>query len=122
MRLFVKNEAKDLFKDKVWSFLCVFLAVSFVICLPVHLFNASCGLKLLIKKGLIKTLKVTQEYTKKLQDYQTFKRKNLSLGNFSQKHFLKNNIETNKQEQNISLNQKMNILDTLHGKGFKAKQ
>ena len=27
---------------------------SFVICQPVHLFNTSCGLKVLIKKGLIK--------------------------------------------------------------------
>ena len=32
----------------------VFLALSFVICQPVHLFNSSCGLKVLIKKGLIK--------------------------------------------------------------------
>ena len=42
--LFVKNEAKDLWKDKIWSFL-VFLALSSVICRPVHLFNTSCGLK-----------------------------------------------------------------------------
>ena len=32
----------------------VFLALCSVICRPVHLFNASCGLKVLIKKGLIK--------------------------------------------------------------------
>ena len=41
---------------------------------------------------------------KKLQDYWTF---NL-IDNFSQKHFLKNN-ETNKQEQNRSLNPKNNL-------------
>ena len=46
--LFVKNEAKDLCKDKIWSFF-VFLALSSVICRP-----TSCGLKVLIKKGLIK--------------------------------------------------------------------
>ena len=52
-RFFVKNEAKDLCKDKIWSFF-VFLALSSVICRPVHLFNTSCGLKVLIKEGLIK--------------------------------------------------------------------
>ena len=31
------------------------------------------------------------------------------IDNFSQKHFLKNNNETNKQEQNISLNPKKNL-------------
>ena len=51
--LFVKNEAKDLCKDKIWSFF-VFLALFSVICRPVHLFNTSCGLKVLIKKSLIK--------------------------------------------------------------------
>ena len=32
----------------------VFLALSSVICRPVHFFNTSCELKVLIKKGLIK--------------------------------------------------------------------
>ena len=41
---------------------------------------------------------------------------------FFQKCFLKNNNEKNKQEKNISLNPKKNILDTLPGKAFKAKQ
>ena len=36
--------------------------------------------------------------------------------------FLKNNDETNKQKQNISLNPKKNLLDTQHGKVFKGKQ
>ena len=36
--------------------------------------------------------------------------------------FWKNNNETNKQEQNLSLNPKKNLLNTLHGKAFKAKQ
>ena len=31
-------------------------ALSFVICRPVYLFNASCGLKVLIKKGFIKKI------------------------------------------------------------------
>ena len=62
------------------------------------------------------------ETQRKLQAYQTFK-----IDNFSQKCFLKNKTETNKQEQNISLNLKnighsWNLMDTLHGKGFKAKQ
>ena len=47
--LFVKNEAKDLCKDKIW-----FLALSSVIRRPVNYFNTSCELKVLIKKGLIK--------------------------------------------------------------------
>ena len=34
----------------------VFLALSSVICRPVYLFNTSCGLKVLIKKRLIKSL------------------------------------------------------------------
>ena len=34
----------------------VFLALSSVICCPVHLFDTSCGLKVLIKKGLIKKI------------------------------------------------------------------
>ena len=34
----------------------VFLLLSSVICRPVHLFNTSCGLKVLIKKGLIKKI------------------------------------------------------------------
>ena len=42
-RFFVKNDAKDLCKDKIWSFF-VFLALSSVICRPVHFFNTSCGL------------------------------------------------------------------------------
>ena len=47
------------------------------------------------------------------------------VDNFSQKVFLikkKKKKETNKQEQNISLNPKKNLLDTLHGKACKAKQ
>ena len=36
--------------------------------------------------------------------------------------FLKNNDETNKQKQNISLDPKKNLLDTQHGKVFKGKQ
>ena len=40
------------------------------------------------------------------------------INNFSQKHFLKNNNETDKQEQNIRLNPKINIA----WKSFKAKQ
>ena len=44
------------------------------------------------------------------------------IDNFSQKFFLKNNNETNKQEQNISLNPKKILSDTLHGKAFKATQ
>ena len=31
------------------------------------------------------------------------------INNFSQKHFLKNNNEANKQEQNIRLNSKKNL-------------
>ena len=38
------------------------------------------------------------------------------MNNFSQKHFLKNNNETNKQEQNIRLNPKKK---SLHGKASK---
>ena len=34
----------------------VFLALSSVICWPVHLFDTSCRLKVLIKKGLAKKL------------------------------------------------------------------
>ena len=44
------------------------------------------------------------------------------IDNFSQNVFLKNNNEANKQKQNISLNPKKNLLDTLHGKAFKATQ
>ena len=51
--------------------------------------------------------------------YQTFKRKEIISLNF---FFLKNNNETNKQEQNISINPKKNLLDTLHGQAFKATQ
>ena len=58
----------------------------------------------------------------KVTRFSNSQKKKLSLKNFSQKHFLKNNNETNKQEQNISLNSKKNLLDTLHGKTFKAKQ
>ena len=47
--------------------------------------------------------------------YQTFKKK---IDNFSQNFFLKNNNETNKQEQNTSLNPKKNFLDALHGKAL----
>ena len=52
-RFFVKNEAKDLCKYKIGHFF-VFSALSSVICLPVHFFNTSCGLKVLIKTGSIK--------------------------------------------------------------------
>ena len=41
------------------------------------------------------------------------------MDNFSQKHFLKSNNETNKQEQNIRSKSKK---EPLHGKTFKAKQ
>ena len=44
------------------------------------------------------------------------------VDNFSQKPFLKNNNEKNKQEQNISLYPKNNLLDTLHRKVFKVKK
>ena len=41
--LLVKKEAENICKDNIWSsFLCV-LALSSVICRPIHLFNASCG-------------------------------------------------------------------------------
>ena len=53
--LFVRNEAEDLCKDKIWSFF-VFLALSSVICLPVHLFNTFCGLKVKLKIYLGKNL------------------------------------------------------------------
>ena len=43
---------------------------------------------------------------KKLQDYQNVQKK---IDSFLQKHFLKNNNETNKQEQNIHLNPKKNL-------------
>ena len=43
------------------------------------------------------------------------------MNNFSQNLFLKNNNERNKQEQNTNLHPKNNLLDTLHGKAFKAK-
>ena len=36
--------------------LCFWLSLSSVIYRPVHLFNTSCGLKVFIKKGLIKKL------------------------------------------------------------------
>ena len=43
------------------------------------------------------------------------------VDNFSQTFFfLKSNNKTNKQEENISLNMKKNLMDTLHGKVFKA--
>ena len=43
--LFVKKEAENICKDNIWSsFLCV-LAVSSVICQPIHLFYASCGFR-----------------------------------------------------------------------------
>ena len=42
-----------------WWLLCVFWHLEhlafYVICRPVHLLNTSCGLKILIEKGLIKT-------------------------------------------------------------------
>ena len=44
------------------------------------------------------------------------------IDNFYQNLFLKNKNETNKQEQNISLNPKKNLQSTLHGKAFKAIQ
>ena len=41
--LLVKQEAENICKDNIWSsFLCV-LALSSVICQPIHLFYASCG-------------------------------------------------------------------------------
>ena len=53
MGLSEEYEPKDLCKYKIWSFF-VFLALSSVVCRPVHLFNTSCALKVLIIKGLIK--------------------------------------------------------------------
>ena len=44
------------------------------------------------------------------------------IDDFSDKLFLKNNNEANKQEQNISLNPKQNLPDSLHGKTLNAKQ
>ena len=44
------------------------------------------------------------------------------IDDFSQKPFLKSNNEKNKHEQNISLNPKKNLLETLLGKAFKARQ
>ena len=44
------------------------------------------------------------------------------MDNFSQTFVLKNNNETNKEEQNMNLNPKKNLLYTLHGKVFKATQ
>ena len=61
-----KNEAKDLCKDKIWSFLCVFGYLTSVICQPVHLFNTSSGLKVLIKKGLIKKNYLGKNLTEQL--------------------------------------------------------
>ena len=43
--LLVKKEAENICKDSTWlTFLCV-LALSSVICWPIHLFYASCGFK-----------------------------------------------------------------------------
>ena len=50
-------------------------------------------------------LKVTQKYRKKIRLSKVQKKK----ANFSEKHSLKNNNKTNKQEQNISLNPKKNL-------------
>ena len=44
------------------------------------------------------------------------------IDDFSQKPFLKSNNEKNKHEQNISLNPKKNLLETMLGKAFKARQ
>ena len=44
----------------------LFLALSSVICEPVHLFNTSCGLKVLIKKGLIKKNYLGKNLTEQL--------------------------------------------------------
>ena len=65
-----------------------------------------------------KKLKVTEEYRKSYKLIRRSKENKQFLSNF----FLKNNNEANKQEQNISLNPKKNLLDTLHGKTFKAKR
>ena len=50
-------------------------------------------------------LKVTQEYRKITRLSKVQKKINI----FSQKHFLKNNNEANKQEQDIRLNPKQNF-------------
>ena len=50
-------------------------------------------------------LKVTQEYRKITRLSKVQKK----INNFSQKHFLKNNNEANKQEQDIRLNPKQNF-------------
>ena len=43
LSLLVKEEAENICKDNIWSsFLCV-LALSSVICQPIHLFYAFCG-------------------------------------------------------------------------------
>ena len=47
---------------------------------------------------------------------------NLFLIKETLKIFLKYNNEASKQEQDISLNPKKNLLDTLHGKAFKGKR
>ena len=51
-------------------------------------------------------LKVTYENRK---SYKIIKRSKKKRDNVSEKHFLKNNNETNKQEQNIRLNPKKNL-------------
>ena len=62
--LLLKKKAEKICKDKIWlSFLCV-LALSSVICRPIHLFCASCGFqksqKMFVKKFIQgKDLKVT---------------------------------------------------------------
>ena len=65
---FVKDEAKDLCKDKICSFF-VFLALSSVICRPVHFFNTSCELKVLIKKGLIKKIYLGKHLVEQLFNF-----------------------------------------------------
>ena len=66
-----------------FGYFFVFLAVSSVIYRPVHLFNTSCGLKVFIKKGLIKKNCLGKNLVEQLFIFLK-KRKNLSLNS----HFL----------------------------------
>ena len=66
-----------------FGYFFVFLAVSSVICQPVHLFNTPCGLKVFIKKGLIKENCLGKNLAEQLFIFPN-KRKNLSLNT----HFL----------------------------------
>ena len=56
MGLFVKKMRLKIYANIRFGYFFVFLALPFVIYRPFHLFNTSCGLKILIKKGLIKKL------------------------------------------------------------------